>query len=179
MDTVTPFADLDHAARMEQLARAGAIAVIAHAGQTDKLMVDYIKDPEAVAASFDPTRQTLEHCAALLHDVIEDAAREGNLKTISSELLVKAGTHPEVVEIVELLTRREGDGDAYYERIRANPAARAVKLADIGTTPTLIAPPPCRPRRGSGSRRSTSTRSRYWERADHASASQPGKPRVA
>ena len=132
MDPVTPFADLDHAARMEQIARAGAIAVIAHAGQTDKLMVDYIKHPEAVAASFDATTQTLEYCAALLHDVIEDAAREGNLKTISSELLVKAGTHPEVVEIVELLTRREGDGDAYYERIRANPAERAVKLADIG-----------------------------------------------
>ena len=108
MDPVTPFADLDHAARMEQIARAGAIAVIAHAGQTDKLMVDYIKHPEAVAASFDATTQTLEYCAALLHDVIEDAAREGNLKTISSELLVKAGTHPEVVEIVELLTPPRG-----------------------------------------------------------------------
>lgn len=54
-----------------------------------------------------------------------------------------AGIHEEVIEIVELLTRRESphaDGDsegdetakrAYYEAIRANPAARAVKVSDI------------------------------------------------
>jgi (p)ppGpp synthase/HD superfamily hydrolase len=128
---VTRFAELDRDARLEQVARAHAIAVMAHSGQVDKLGVDYIQHPEAVAASFDPVEDTLEHCAALLHDVLEDAAIEGNLRVVSGDLLVKAGIRPEVIAVVELLTRRGDDGDVYYQRIAADSAARAVKLSDI------------------------------------------------
>ena len=69
--------------------------------------------------------QTLEYCAAWLHDVIEDC------KNIDADLLAQAGVHAEVIEVVELLTRRKGDGDDYYHRIAAHPAAKAVKLSDI------------------------------------------------
>lgn len=118
------FVELDRQARLEQVARASAIAVIAHRGQVDKLGVAYIEHPAAVAAPFDPVEQTLERCAAWLHDVIEDTDVDG-------ALLMQAGVHPDVVEVVELLTRREEDGDAYYERLAVHPAARAVKLSDI------------------------------------------------
>ena len=52
-------------------------------------------------------------------------------RTVKADRLLLAGVHPEIVEVVELLTRPEGSGDEYYERIAAHPAARAVKLADI------------------------------------------------
>lgn len=120
----SPFAALDRDERLDQVSRAEAIATIAHRGQSDKLGVDYIKHPAAVAARFNPLEQTLECCAAWLHDVIEDTGIDG-------PLLERAGIHPEVVAVVELLTRRDGIGDSYYEQIADNPAARAVKLSDI------------------------------------------------
>ena len=119
-----PIAELSTEGRIDQVARAQAIAVIAHHRQVDKLGVAYIGHPAAVAARFDPMEQTLECCAAWLHDVIEDSA-------IDAGLLARAGLHAEVIEVVALLTRRAGDGDDYYHRIAAHPAARAVKLSDI------------------------------------------------
>lgn len=128
-------ADLTFAERAEQVARARAIAVTAHIGQRDKLGVDYVKHPEAVSSHFDPDRQTLEHCAAWLHDVIEDTNVDG-------ERLALAGIHPDVIEVVRLLTRTEDeDGDEYYRQIAEHPAARAVKYADIthNTDPSRVA----------------------------------------
>ncbi|WP_457100174.1 5' nucleotidase, NT5C type [Microbacterium sp. P5_E9] len=121
---ITSVRDLSADERAEQVARAKAIAVAAHTGQPDKLGVDYIQHPAAVSRHFDAKTQTLEHCAAWLHDVIEDTP-------VKADRLLLAGVHPEVVEVVELLTRAEGAGDEYYERIAAHPAARAVKYADI------------------------------------------------
>lgn len=121
---VTSVGDLSAAERAAQVARAEAIAVAAHTGAVDKLGVDYIQHPAAVSRHFDPNTQTLEHCAAWLHDVVEDT-------TVDAERLRLAGVHAEIVEVVELLTRHEGAGDEYYERIAAHPAARAVKFADI------------------------------------------------
>jgi len=111
-------------AKLDQASRAQAIATIAHRGQVDKLDVDYIHHPAEVAVRFDPAKDTVECCAAWLHDVIEDTG-------ITAEQLVKAGIHPEVVAVVQLLTRQDGQGDEYYEAIAANPAARAVKLSDL------------------------------------------------
>ena len=131
-----PWAQLSASGRVDQAARSEAIATIDHRGQKDKLGVDYIYHPAAVARPFDPAEQTLEFCAAWLHDVLEDTdITAGDLKL--------AGVLPEVIEVVELLTRREGsgDGDNYYRRIAENPAARAVKLADIAhnTEPSRVA----------------------------------------
>jgi (p)ppGpp synthase/HD superfamily hydrolase len=129
-----PLDELTREGRIELAARAQAIAVIAHRGQKDKLGVDYIDHPAAVALQFEPVEQTLEYCAAWLHDVLEDT-------DILADDLLLAGIYPEVIEVVELLTRREGDGDDYYRRIATNEAAANVKVADIthNTNPARVA----------------------------------------
>lgn len=67
-----PFNELSNEGRIEQASRAQAIAVIAHRGQVDKAGNAYISHPMAVAMKFDPIDDTLECCAAWLHDVVED-----------------------------------------------------------------------------------------------------------
>jgi hypothetical protein len=100
---------------------AQAIATSAHAGQVDKLGADYIGHPARIASRFDPIDQVVEHCAAWLHDVLEDT-------DATAAELAERGIRRDIIEVVSLLTR---DHDEYYERIRENPAALAVKLADI------------------------------------------------
>jgi (p)ppGpp synthase/HD superfamily hydrolase len=108
-----------------QRARAQAIASIAHRGQVDKLGAAYLDHPARVADQFDRNAQPLQHCAAWLHDVVEDS-------DITEQDLLNAGVLPAIVEAVGLLTRRDDVPDAlYYERISWHPIARAVKLADI------------------------------------------------
>jgi (p)ppGpp synthase/HD superfamily hydrolase len=64
-------------------------------------------------------------CVALLHDVIEDT-------DVSADDLRQAGMGEEVVTAVELLTRDRSEPRAdYIARIKENPLARAVKLADL------------------------------------------------
>ncbi len=109
----------------DQVARAQAIASIAHRGQFDKIGVAYIDHPAAVAAAFDPMTEWREHCAGWLHDVVEDT-------DITADDLRAAGVDAAVVEVVVLLTRLEGvPKEDYYAAIRVHPAAREVKLADI------------------------------------------------
>jgi (p)ppGpp synthase/HD superfamily hydrolase len=108
-----------------QPALADEIATRAHAGVLDKIGEPYIQHPRRVAASFDPITQPVEHCAGLLHDVIEDT-------DLTADDLLAAGVDPAVVDVVVLMTRREDVADeTYYAGIRQHPAALAVKLADI------------------------------------------------
>ena len=110
---------------MVQHGRAAAIASIAHRGQVDKLGYDYIDHPARVSEAFDWLDEPVAHCAAWLHDVIEDC-------DISAADLIAAGILPEIVQVVELLTRTENiASQKYYELIQQHPIARAVKLADI------------------------------------------------
>lgn len=102
-----------------QLARA------AHAGQVDKLGVDYIKHPEAVANEFEKNGEWDRATAAWLHDVVEDSG-------ITTQELLDSGVPANVVEVVDLLTRKdEVPDDEYYRLIAANPDALAVKLSDM------------------------------------------------
>ncbi|WES64651.1 hypothetical protein P0L94_00945 [Microbacter sp. GSS18] len=119
-----PVAELPLDERLAQVERASAIATIAHRCQKDKLGVPYIEHPKAVAAQFDTDTQTVEHCAGWLHDVLEDTI-------LSPQALLDAGIHSEIVEVVELLTRRAPDEEAYYARIRDDEVARRVKYAHI------------------------------------------------
>jgi hypothetical protein len=110
---------------VDQAGRASAIAALAHRGQTDKLGYPYIDHPARVASAFDRIFEPVEHCAAWLHDVIEDS-------DVTAQDLLDAGIWPVVVEAVLLLTRTaEVTNEDYYELIRVNRFARAVKLADI------------------------------------------------
>ena len=107
---------------VDQLARAEAIASIAHRGQVDKLGDNYIQHPGRIAASLD---DPLEKAAAWLHDVVEDT-------DITLDDLRNAGVDSDVVQIVVLMTRRDDvPSDLYYARLAEHLAARAVKLADI------------------------------------------------
>ena len=99
-----------------------AIAVRAHAGTSDKgRPVPYVTHPVRIMATFDdPILQMI----AVLHDVVEDSS-------ITLDDLRAAGAPERVVAAVALLThdRSEPRGD-YLRRIRTNPDALAVKLAD-------------------------------------------------
>jgi (p)ppGpp synthase/HD superfamily hydrolase len=63
--------------------------------------------------------------AAVLHDVVEDT-------DWTLERLREAGFAEEVVEAVDCLTHREGESyEEFVGRVRANPIARQVKVADL------------------------------------------------
>lgn len=109
----------------DQVSRAEAIASVAHRSQRDRIGERYIGHAARVAHAFDPVSQPIEHAAGWLHDVVEDAG-------IRLRDLLDAGIRHEVVELVALLTRTdEVSQDDYYERLRDNPRARAVKAADM------------------------------------------------
>ena len=94
-----------------------------HAGQVDKAGQPYIGHIERVAdrvSHLEPEAVA----AAWLHDIIEDT-------TVTQEDLAAAGIPAPVIEAVVLLTKTGGPLDDYYARIRQNPLALAVKLADI------------------------------------------------
>lgn len=102
---------------------AQAIAADAHQGQVDKAGRPYIEHPQRVAARVadDP----LAAATAWLHDVVEDTPW-------TLQALDEAGVPTSVLEAVDALTKREGEPAAsYYARVRQNPLARRVKLADL------------------------------------------------
>ena len=66
-----------------------------------------------------------EKAVAWLHDVVEDT--DWTLETLLAE-----GIRPEVVEGVKAITKCEGEAyETYLDRVKANPLAKAVKLADL------------------------------------------------
>ena len=104
---------------MSIVRRAKYLAHRAHAGQVDKAGRPYIEHVARVAAavSDDPEAETV----AWLHDVGED----------SPEYYVRIWElMPYSVVVATQLLDRNIEGD-YYGRIRTNPIALRVKLADI------------------------------------------------
>jgi (p)ppGpp synthase/HD superfamily hydrolase len=100
------------------------LAFHVHAGQTDKIGEPYVGHCERVAGKLDDNEAKT---VALLHDVLEDRedydVSEADLRATYGERVARA---------VVLLTRTQGlDSATYYARIRANPLALQVKLADI------------------------------------------------
>lgn len=101
--------------------KAMCLAYQAHHGQLDYNGVPYIFHPIHVAEQME---EEIPCCVALLHDVLEDTP-------VTPEELAREFPQP-VVEAVCLLTRREGeDYLSYIRRIRQNPVAVRVKLADL------------------------------------------------
>ncbi len=101
--------------------KAMQTAYKAHHGQYDINGVPYIFHPYHVAEQM---TDEITVCTALLHDVAEDT-------DITIEQLEK-DFPAEVTEALKLLTHdKNTDYFVYIDRIRANPVARAVKLADI------------------------------------------------
>lgn len=101
--------------------KAMILAYDAHHGQTDHGGVPYIFHPFHLAEQMTDEYTT---CAALLHDVVEDT-------NVTIEALSKHFPK-EVIDAVVLLTH-EADVPylEYVEKIKHNPIARTVKLADL------------------------------------------------
>jgi (p)ppGpp synthase/HD superfamily hydrolase len=126
--------------------RAEAIATYVHQTQVDKIGEPYINHPRRVAQNvnlyfdlaedaYTPKDREIAYQAAWLHDVLEDAAENGFPELASADL-GELGISKEVLEVVELLTKRvstslEPKEDPYYQAIAANEIASAVKLCDL------------------------------------------------
>ena len=102
--------------------KALGICFAAHKNQRDKSGLPYVFHPFHLAEQMETE---YEVCAALLHDVIEDSNH-------TPGELSQAGFPDEVVRAVRALTR---DPHMHYldyvARLRQNPIARRVKLADL------------------------------------------------
>lgn len=105
---------------------AESIARTAHAGQTDKLGVDYIEHPARVAQRVQQYDASPEATAAAwLHDVVEDTE-------YTPAELSAAGIPDVVVDAVMLLSKTPGQTlEEYCAGVRESSLALAVKRADI------------------------------------------------
>lgn len=109
-----------------------ALARECHKGQVDKANKPYFGHAMRVTDHF---KDDLHRQVAALHDILEDT-------DLTPGDLLSDGYSAEVVDQVTLLSRNYANGDkAYYEAIKSNPIALAVKLADIddNTDPVRLA----------------------------------------
>jgi (p)ppGpp synthase/HD superfamily hydrolase len=99
-----------------------AFAARQHAGLKDKAGETYIWHPLRVALRLDDADDRM---AAVLHDVVEDTGT-------SFDDLRALGVPEQVVTAIDHLTRRpEEDYLTFIRRVKRNPIARRVKLADL------------------------------------------------
>lgn len=106
---------------MRIFSKALQFAARKHAGQMRNNGDTYIIHPIRVAQEVKTAEQKV---IALLHDVLEDT------DTTFSELEELFGTP--IADAVEALTHREGESYVdYIERVKQNPDAVQVKIADI------------------------------------------------
>ncbi len=102
--------------------KAMKISYNVHNGQFDKTGIPYIFHPMHLAEQMD---DEITICVALLHDVVED----GN---ITFEDLESYGFTYEIIEAVRLLTHEKSISYMdYISKIKSNPVAKKVKLADL------------------------------------------------
>jgi (p)ppGpp synthase/HD superfamily hydrolase len=107
---------------MSLLEQAITLAVRVHAGQKDRYGEPYILHPLRVMCRM--TTDT-ERVAAVLHDVVEDSP-------LSLDDLHVQGFPRDVVEIVDHLTKREGESyEQLIGRAASHPVALRVKMADL------------------------------------------------
>ena len=94
----------------------------AHKDQVDKSKIPYVFHPFHLAEQMEDEVTTI---VALLHDVVEDT-------DYTIEDITEKGFSKEVTDALTLLTHDEAVPYMdYVARIKSNPVARAVKLADL------------------------------------------------
>lgn len=103
--------------------KAYSIALEAHLGQVDKQGKPYFNHVLKVSKRC----KTLEgQIVGILHDVLEDCKNWNTLK------LIEAGIPASLVETLKILTRLKCEKyETYIERIKTDPLAIEVKLADL------------------------------------------------
>src|ERR687889_661940 len=101
---------------------AVSIAAQAHKGQKDKANAPYLLHPLRMMLRMDSEAAMM---AAVLHDVVEDT--DWTLERLRGE-----GFSAEVLDAVDCLTHRDGESyQEFVKRVRTNPIARQVKIADL------------------------------------------------
>lgn len=105
----------------ENTKKAIKIAYLAHHGQVDKSGIPYILHPIHLAEQM----ETEETCiVALLHDTVEDTS-------VTFEDLEKEFSE-DIIEALKLLTHDKAIPYMdYVEKIKSNPIAKVVKIADL------------------------------------------------
>ena len=94
----------------------------AHKEQRDKSGLPYVFHPFHLAEQMEDETTTV---VALLHDIVEDT-------DCTPDDLRRMGFSEEVCEAIDLMTHREGvPYMEYVKRIKTNPVAVKVKLADL------------------------------------------------
>ncbi len=106
---------------MDRVKLAQWVAECAHKGQKDKAGVDYINHPLTVASFVESEDEKI---AALLHDVLED--------TEFPEIALRILFGDKIVDSLLLLRHEKGvNYFDYVAKIKSDPLAKAVKLADL------------------------------------------------
>lgn len=106
----------------EKTKKALKLSFEAHKDQKDKSGMPYVFHPFHLAEQMDTEDSTI---VALLHDVVEDSR-------FTLEDLVSFGFESHIIDAISLMTHAEGvDYMEYVKKIKENPLARKVKLADL------------------------------------------------
>ena len=106
----------------EKTKKALKLCFEAHKAQHDKSGMPYVFHPFHLAEQMKDENTTI---VALLHDVIEDTDYTFND-------LIAMGFDGAIIEAIKLMTHEEGVPYMdYVEKIKSNPIAREVKLADL------------------------------------------------
>lgn len=117
---ITDASKLQHYINLMRLAEM--VATVAHEGQMDKGGRDYINHPQIVSSY---CKTTYAKIVGWLHDVVEDT-------DVTLDDLRRLGFDEFLIEALRCVTKEDGyDEDEYYARIKANPIAKEVKLADL------------------------------------------------
>lgn len=107
---------------MPTLEDAILLAVEAHRGQVDKAGRPYILHALRVMLRLD---SDVERISAVLHDVIEDSGYR-------VDRLREMGYPEEVLRALDCLTRRQQESyTQFIARVKTDPLARRVKIADL------------------------------------------------
>ena len=92
-------------------------------GKKDKGGKPYIEHLLFVANKMETEEEKI---VALLHDIVED------IEGITLDTLRQMGYSEKIIQAVDSMTKRKGeDYEDYLKRVKQNPIARKVKLADI------------------------------------------------
>ena len=94
----------------------------AHKDQKDKSGIPYVFHPFHLAEQMETEETTI---VALLHDVVEDT-------DYTIDDIKNMGFSDAIIDAIRLMTHNDGsDYMDYVRRIKSNPIAKAVKLADL------------------------------------------------
>lgn len=114
----------------KQIKKAQILAYKTHLNQVDKSGVPYIYHPIHIAQQMDTET---EYIVALLHDVIKDSEQLYNQAFILQEPIPELSTFSRnVKDALIAITRKKNEPYMeYIQRVKENPIATKVKIADL------------------------------------------------